>query len=477
VNQRSAFSLLTVGTLAWGALAFGAVYPWAYQPLLMALVGLGAWGLYAPPGVSTQGVNRDLAIGLTLLTGAAALQLIPVPREALLAMSPSADSLLREYDMAYASSLTSGQVVGRHALSIQPEQTRVGLTFLLSLGIFLLGVTRTLNRSQVRVLCSGVIVLGLVIAMVGIVQRPFFSGRIYGVWTPEAGPILFGPAGGPFGPFVNRNHFAGWMLMALPLAIGHLSGIVAGVMRGARPGWHARMVWLSSREASQAVFVGFVILVLALSLAMTLSRSGITCLIVALLISALAVLQRGVGCSKTVLVVGYLTVLAMLTIGWTGTDAIAARFAQVSSDADGRLLAWQDAWRTTSSFPWTGTGLNTYGVAMLFYQTFQAGTTHFAHAHNDYLQLLAEGGMLLGVPALVLFVLFVREVCRRFKEGLDDRHTYWIRCGAVTGLIAIALQETVDFSLQMPGNAVLFALLCGIAARKATGQAQLEWHS
>jgi O-antigen ligase len=108
---------------------------------------------------------------------------------------------------------------------------------------------------------------------------------------------------------------------------------------------------------------------------------------------------------------------------------------------------------------------------MSAYQTYRVDTLHFAEAHDDYLQLLAEGGVLLAVPAVVVIALFVREVRHRFRERLDDLTGYWIRVGAVTGVVAIGLQELVDFSLQMPGNAALFALLCAIAVRRASGRA------
>src|SRR4029077_10276375 len=106
-------------------------------------------------------------------------------------------------------------------------------------------------------------------------------------------------------------------------------------------------------------------------------------------------------------------------------------------------------------------GLNTYGVATLFYQQHDLAQ-YYAQAHNDYLQLAAEGGLLLLVPAAACVVAFITAVRRRFKEETSTSG-YWVRVGAVTGLAAIALQETVEFSLQMPGNAVLFAVLCGIA--------------
>ena len=111
-----------------------------------------------------------------------------------------------------------------------------------------------------------------------------------------------------------------------------------------------------------------------------------------------------------------------------------------------------------------GTGLNTYGTAMLFYQQHELAKS-FSAAHNDYLQLAAEGGALLTIPAILCAGAFIVAVRRRFVDDASVR-TYWLRAGAVTGLTAIALQETVDFSLQMPGNAVLFAVLCGIALHK-----------
>jgi uncharacterized membrane protein len=58
-------------------------------------------------------------------------------------------------------------------------------------------------------------IVGVLLALTAIIQKPLFTGKIYGFWTPNE-------AGNPFGPFVNRNHFAGWMLMALPLTFGLL---------------------------------------------------------------------------------------------------------------------------------------------------------------------------------------------------------------------------------------------------------------
>jgi O-antigen ligase len=142
-------------------------------------------------------------------------------------------------------------------------------------------------------------------------------------------------------------------------------------------------------------------------------------------------------------------------------DAIAARFeADSTVTLSGRFAIWNDTLDIARDFWLTGTGLNTYGVATLFYQKSLPGA-HLREAHSDYLQLAAEGGLLLAVPVLLTIAAFARDVRRRFRAS--EGSSYWIRAGAVTGLVAIAIQSTVEFSLQMPGNAVLFAVLCGVA--------------
>jgi O-antigen ligase len=103
---------------------------------------------------------------------------------------------------------------------------------------------------------------------------------------------------------------------------------------------------------------------------------------------------------------------------------------------------------------------------MIAYQTTQKDQ-HFQEAHNDYLQVVVEGGLLVGMPAFAAILLGVRAIRRRFAAGRDDGVTYWIRAGATTGILAIALQASVEFSLQMPGNAAFFVVLLAIAMHAA----------
>jgi O-antigen ligase len=204
---------------------------------------------------------------------------------------------------------------------------------------------------------------------------------------------------------------------------------------------------------------------------LTLSRSGIAAMLFALMVLAIVTMRRQKGIARRTLVTTFVILLVIAIPAWAGADRIASHFAEIDWRLNNRWGAWLDAIAVASRFPLTGTGLNTYSVAMISYQHHDMG--HFYNAaHNDYLQLAAEGGLLLTVPALLCVIAFVRLVWLRFKQETSTSG-YWLRVGAVTGLCAVALQETVDFSLQMPGNAVLFALLCGIALHRSRDRASV----
>jgi len=513
------YPILLLLVVAWGAFAFGAVYEWAYVPLLWACAAVGLLGLAGPRAEGRRPINWPVAGALLLLTLGVAAQLVPLLPESIARVSPATDALLRKRDVAYALAASAPGVPFRHPLSIDPRGTWLGLSCLVAFGALMLGTARALGRRSLEFLAAALAAVGLLLALTGIVQSglgirdPEATGLIYGFWKPIWGT-------NPFGPFVNRNHFAGWMLMALPVVLGYFVALVSRGMRGAGPTLRHRLLWFSSPAASRVILVGLSAAVMAVSLVLTFSRSGILGFMLSLAVSAAFVLRSAAGSragatagvagrvvgSRRTIAIGYLVLVAALAIGWAGIDAVAARFAAAEGTRlNGRLPLWEDTVRVIRDFPVFGTGLNTFGTAMLVYQVWDP-TTRTVEAHNDYLQFAAEGGILLTLPALLALVLLAREIRRRFREdraegweaaasgqresggrGEPGRRensgrgespgrregperggamSYWLRVGATTGLLAIGLQETVEFSLQMPGNAALFAVLAGIALHR-----------
>jgi O-antigen ligase len=293
------------------------------------------------------------------------------------------------------------------------------------------------------------------VALVAIVQRANYNGLVYGFWTPIEGRA------DSFGPFVNKDHFAGWMLMAIPVCMGLLCGLVARASQRVRNDWRSRFLWLSSADGSGTLFVAFAIMVMTLSLMLALSRSGILCLLFA--VAAIGIVQwRQIGSGRRG-AFAYLALATAVAFVWAGSEAITTRFRTGSVvDLAGRVPVWADAIHVFAAFPLTGAGLNTYSTVMLFFQTTMREFRVTA-AHNDYLQIAADGGLLLILPAALAVVTFVVAVWRRFASENADSAEYWIRVGAVVGLLSMTIQSWVDFSLQIPANAALFCALCAIA--------------
>jgi hypothetical protein len=266
--------------VAWGALAFGAIYDWARWPLVVACAIAGAWGLTRQQvSRERRGVNRPILLGLVLVTLAVGVQLVPLERRTLRRWSPATHEFLKQYSLQYAmpvveededtargaeaprlrreetealplrsedaapsSILVSGTIT--HPLSIDPPKTWVGLACFAGFGLMLLGLARGIGGRDLRLLAPGVVALGVLMSMTGIVQKALWSGKVYGFWEPVNKGVV------AFGPFINRNHFAGWMLLALPVAVGYFASLVARGMVGVKPGWRNRIVWFSTPDAS-----------------------------------------------------------------------------------------------------------------------------------------------------------------------------------------------------------------------------------
>jgi O-antigen ligase len=444
-----------VATIAWGAFTFGAVYPWGYWPLAIAAQIIAVIGLCCrvPAGWRPLGLSA-LAAALAALVLGGAVQLIPLSQPALDRLSPKARTVIAQLEPG-----ANLQPEAPHPLSIAPRQTRDGLAVMASLALLVVGLSRLLSISGARNLARAITIVGVLLALAGIIQQSTFTGKIYGFWTPRLG-------GSPYGPFINKNHFAGWMLMGLPVTLSFVCADMARGLGGVRRGWRDRILWLSSPEASGLLLHAAAAAVMALSLILTMSRSGMVAAACALLSIGVLLLRRSATWGKRVGVMAVLALIPLLVVARVGADTIAARFASADvNDLNGRLGPWQDAIRIARRYPLTGTGLNTYGTATLFYQEFNP-TVHYAQAHNDYLELAAEGGLLVSVPAAACLICIVIGIRRRFTQETSET-AYWIRTGATTGLAAIAMQEVVDFSLQMPGNALLFVVLCAIALHRA----------
>ncbi len=451
-------AFLLVGLLLAATLAFGAVYPPGFVPMLIVAAAVAADTLRR--GTARACIPRELALGAAIWFASIGVQLVPIPRRLLVLISPHTDAFLRVQDLKYAGALAmgaTGMSAPWHTLSIDPFKTMVGVAFVVVL-VAVVFATAAIGGETLNAFAIGISGAGLVVALVGIVDVGAQDRLIYGLWSAPAHTT-------PFGPFINRNHFGGWMIMAIALTVAY-----AHAQAGSAPRLESRrgrdfVRWLSSAGGNRWLLATSTVAVMVLAVALTTSRSAITGVVLVLVATEWMA-------SRTRLrarVVSALLLVVVIGLFSTAFDPILDRFTGDPLIAP-RMPAWTDAATIIRHFPFLGTGWNTYGVATLLSESADANLPfHFDAAHSDYLQLVAEVGLIGTGVALFLVVAFGRQAMARAQRDTRETLAYWIRRGAIIGLIGIASQELVEFSLQIPANALLCALLCGLALHVPAG--------
>jgi O-antigen ligase len=426
------------------------VYSWGYQTLA---AGIAVAVLLAARRTAVVRPGFILfSLGVFVL--ACGTQLLSLPNSTLNQIGPGAARFLRAVNVAYASG-----VVDHHALSIDPPQTIRGLAFLL-VGAAWAATCASCARHTpgfARDLSRNLVVLGVGIGTIGLAQKATFNGKLLWFWEP-----MFYATNG-FGPFVNRNHFAGWMLLALALGVGHLCGRFTRDAAATELTWRERVLWIGSPAGTWAILTGMAVFVMACSLVWTMSRSGIAGAGVAVGILIAAAARKARRQALRPALGACVLFGAIAVIAWRGTDTLVDWYANTQT-LEWRFVLWNDTLPALKDFWITGSGFNTYGTLMLAYPR-----THVwvypLEAHNDYLQLAVEGGLLLCVPAVLLIGAVARAIVRRLTQPQDEM-TWWIRMGATAGICGIAVQESTEFSLQIPGVALLFATCIALAVHE-----------
>lgn len=426
--------------LAWSLFAFGAVYDWAIAPVLVLSVIGALTSLTAP-----QRQRNWLDLWLVALVGIILLQLIPLPE--------SIRSVLSPHQAAYFSriSLAPPAPGAWVPLALYPG------AWLYGAGVCLAGLATfvwardSLESRGVRRVMRSVAWMAMIASAYALVHPALFpDGRIYGFWQP-----YWGTRAG--GPMVSRNHFAAWIVLAWPLTVGYLVA-------------HARTHWQDRRMARAAVILSdtramWLVLSAALMLGavlVTQSRAGVIGLAVAAFVLVAEVWKR-TGAAGRVGLAAFLGLVALTVSLWASPDAVLYRFAYAWSGADGgRPEIWAQTMTIVRDFPISGIGLGTFDVVMPAYQT-SPFTSLLNHAHNQYLHLLAEGGLLLAVPAVGALLTFAGTAWRRMRR--DHTALVHVRQGAFAGLCGLAVQSLFDVPFLTPGVLVLAAVSAAMVVR------------
>jgi len=257
---KSLSRVIIAGIVLVSPWLFGSVEPWAWLTLTLLLLGLFfAWAFRSLIREQFQWRASGAGLPLLLFVGLVTLQTVSLPPKA------AGPVDLAGGGEVVAGGEVTGSAVSLRALSAAPFSTRRSLAFVVAcVGLFLIVSNRLRTWSDVRFLLTLVLLSGFSVALFGLIQKFSGTGQIYWYRKPAFGADFFGP-------FANKNHFAGY----LNLAIG--SGLALLLGSSSRRS-HPRSNHFSMTFAPKGLLIGFMVSVMAASVCVSLSRGGIVSL-------------------------------------------------------------------------------------------------------------------------------------------------------------------------------------------------------
>jgi O-antigen ligase len=421
---------------------FGSAHPftrWLISVVcLLTATGIALSRLRRGEGTETP-AGAALAAGFFVFGLA---QLIPLPAGLHTLLAPGSAALWHPDVPAAARVLGDGP----RPVSIWPGATRSAVG--LGLGVVALAtlsMPALRDRRRARRALSAVVGSGVAVAVYALIARLLFGDKLFG--------MLSVPTVAPFGPFVSKNHFAGYAAMHALLALGLALELVEHAERRNGP-----LGWLEGRQARRIVFALGGAAVLCLSVLVSLSRGGALALAAGVIVLAT---MRSFGTRRRalpVILAVAASIAALLAIPHDARDRLRST-AHGREDAATvyRLGTWRDSIRLAAASPLVGHGLGTFVDGLPRFKT-GAGDLSVEHAENDYLEVLTEGGLVGMGLAIAACVALARAPRRRPKDAAGPPGR-GLAQGAAAGLVALGVHSLVDFNLRIPSNALLCALL------------------
>lgn len=422
--------------LGTAAVLRGGVVPaqWSWVALGLLVLGLVA-------RFGEERGDRVLEGLCWALVGLVALQVVPLP-----------EGLVQQVSRA---SLEVWRGAGREGwvpVSISPARTvEEGLRLVATLATLL--IIRRLGylwRDKLWVAALPLVIVAWLESLLGLMQ--FYLARMSG-----------GEAGSSIGTYVNRNHFAGLLEMALPVAAAtgiwmYRKGVTRHSSSGRAAVWSS--LWLGM---AACLLLGIVTSLSRMGFLAALGGAGIAAVL------AIGSWEKRLGEERAwwrtwwpaaAVTAGLLWVFIFLP-----TDELIFRFASFAQTEDvkedTRAQIWEETGHLVADYPILGAGLGSYESAFLKYKTV-APTNTVDYAHNDYLQVLAETGFAgLALALLLTGYVFWRVI--RVVRWERAHPNWWLAVGVTGGLAAMALHSMVDFNLYIPANGLALAWLAGLA--------------
>ncbi len=444
--------ILTLTLLVFAPMPLGSVRPGSVLFLEVLSFSLFiVWTLKMTAGGEKPFVRARPYLPLLAFVLICLFQIVPLPDSVLGAISGKS---LEVWETAgrVLSSVGEGVGHGFHTISVYPDATLRKTLLLLACIAFGITVSRSFRSAGwIRLVLAPVFAMLFIEAALGIYQY-----------------LVSGGSEDATGSYYNRNHYAGFLELSFPLGLGYVLSFGDWTGSAGKP-LMRRLV--SSENFQKQVLLLFLLGIAFLAVLFSRSRMGILSVLVSLVFFSFLstrLIRSGRGPGRMVYTVLAVAVFFGLFIG---LYPVIERFLLVGENLPSRTELWKDVLVMIGDFPLFGTGLGTFAYAYPPYKVSVEKPLVYLYAHNDYLQLIAETGVLGFASLMAALGIFLYASLKSLTRlaGEEDYFRFFILLGALTGIFSILLHSFVDFNLQIPSNAFYFSFLIGLSAAAGSG--------
>ncbi|MCP4297810.1 MAG: O-antigen ligase family protein, partial [Proteobacteria bacterium] len=440
--------------LIFAPLAFGATELWSLTLLETSAIGLTLlylihqW-LREKKFYHTPGLLPLLLFLLYIL-----FQLLPLPHWVFQLLSP-------ETLTNYQNTIAVTEPSSWFSLSINKKATISEFyRYAAYISFYFLTVQILTSHKKLDLTVNTLLTFAPVLSTFAIIQYYTSKDTIYWLREVPVNSIIFGP-------YVNHNHFAGLIEMILPIAVAMflcLKPRISYVMT-----WREKILDLFDLQGFNSyILVGFSAILSAVAIVLSLSRGAIISVGLALLIFTILLVISGRYRQKG-WVFGIFILLFILSVQWFGWNTVFERFDRLQNDRaeiyETRFDIWKDSGSIARDNFISGIGFGNFKTIYPRYRTF-GGEKSVLHAHNDYLELLVEGGI-VSVLFVGWFLLKLFSESYRVYSRRHERYSIYLFLGSLTGIISILLHSFTDFNLHIGANGLFFFFLCGLLVSAA----------
>lgn len=419
--------IIASAIIIFSVLSFGAVEIWSSAIMKTAVFTLMIiyliWGRTETPfQISKEEKYMVVALlGFLVYVG---IQMIPFPSMILKYLSPETFNIYSYYTTDKDPNMS---------ISLYAYKTGIEFLMVLTYSLFFIVLSFSIkDTSTLQRMLKILVYFGFGLAIFAIIQKATWNGKLY--WLRE----LTMQGSGPFGPFVSRNNYAGFINMLIPLSLG---------------------LALTRRSRERQLLFGFFALIMAVSLFISLSRAGIISFFVGITMFALFLAWDRFRANKRWALVAFVFAVFLYLL-YLGIDPIIDRFYKTDLAREDRFAVWSATLSAFKDFYLTGSGMGTFIHIFPFYTPQNINiNVIFDHAHNDYLEFILEAGIIGTVLLLLFLYFFVRYIV----NSKWDRYTGIIKVSLLSSITTIVIHSIFDFNLHIPSNALMLSAVFGMA--------------